>query len=174
MKSFSGYIQDDLELEAKLDIFAPNVSSLFNTLRKTSELAVLQPNLKGTSPMLPETMDIDFTTAKPNYIKTLLNFKKVVLVGDLEKCRTTIKTIKEIANTQRFYMITEALCLKFLEEFPIFEAERWERSKIEGKDIPILVVDTRDFVDCSSRVKVYIHTTNKADMKKYSLLGLAE
>ena len=36
MKSFSGYIQDDIEVEAKLDIFTPNMSSLFNTLRKTS------------------------------------------------------------------------------------------------------------------------------------------
>ena len=96
-------------------------------------------------------MDIDFATAKPSYIKTLLNFKKVVLIGDLQKCRSTIvKTIKEIANTQRFYIIAEASCQKFVQEFPIFEAERWEKGGFEGKDIPIMVVDTCDFVDCSS------------------------
>ena len=85
------------------------MSSLFNALRKTSDLVVLQPN--ATRPLLPCTMAIDFDSAKPNYIKTLLNFKKVVLIGHFQKYKDgIIKTIKSVANVSKFYCITESFC----------------------------------------------------------------
>ena len=36
MKSISGYIQDDIEVEEKSEIYSPSISSLFNTLRKSN------------------------------------------------------------------------------------------------------------------------------------------
>jgi hypothetical protein len=38
--------------------------------------------------------------------------------------------------------------------------------------VPILVIDSRDLVDCSEKVKIYIHSANKMDMKKYKLIGV--
>jgi hypothetical protein len=120
-RSFSGYVQDDTEIEAKSEIFNPSLSSLFNTMRKTSELVVLQPGAKSEKPLLPGTMHIDFEGAKPNYVKTLLNFKKVVLIGEFQEYKeTVIKTIKQTANVSRFYLVNPRYCQLFLKEFPIF------------------------------------------------------
>ena len=97
--------------------------------------------------MLSSTMAIDFETAKPNYIKTLLNFKKVVLIGPFQQLKSTvIKTIKDVANVSRLYVINEGFCQNFLQEFPAFKADNWDSHKLEAKDLPILVIDTRDLV----------------------------
>ena len=97
--------------------------------------------------MLSSTMAIDFQTAKPNYIKTLLNFKKVVLIGPFQQYKSTIiKTIKDVANVSRLYVINESFCQNFVQEFPAFKADNWDSNKLEAKDLPILVIDTRDLV----------------------------
>jgi hypothetical protein len=37
-----------------------------------------------------------------------------------------------------------------------------------------MVIDSRDFVDCSDQVKLYIHSASRKDMKKYNLLGISK
>jgi len=57
--------------------------------------------------MLPGTMEIDFEHSKHTHVKTLLNFKKIVLVGHYQTLKTTvIRSIKQIANPKKIYVIS--------------------------------------------------------------------
>jgi len=84
-KTSNSYFHEELEVEFKTDIFAPNHSSFFNTLRKPSELVVLHPDNKSNNQIFANTLAINFETAKPNHLKTLLNFKKLVLIGTYQQ-----------------------------------------------------------------------------------------
>lgn len=132
---------------------------------------VIEPEAKG-SPMLPNTMEIDFEHGKHTYIKTLLNFKKIVLIGHYQTLKTTmIRAIKQIANPKRIYIISESYCELFLQEFPIFRSKNWSEN-IVTSDIPILTIDTRDFNNCSSKDRVFIHSCDKANKQRYEQIGV--
>ena len=83
---------------------------MFNLLRKTSDFVAIEPGARG-NPMLPNTMEIDFEHGKHTHIKTLLNFKKIVVVGHYQNLKTTvIRSIKQIANPKKIYTITDSYC----------------------------------------------------------------
>lgn len=80
---YAAYFQSDLELHERSEIYKPLPTSLFNTLRKPAECAIVA----GSTTSINEDMDIlriDFKNATPNSLKTLLNFKKVVYIGSKE------------------------------------------------------------------------------------------
>lgn len=154
----------------------PQYTSFFNTLRKTSDLVVLQPSLAVDRVLLTNTLSIDFQTATPNNLKMLLNFKKIVLIGDFNTLKeTVVKSIKTNTSPSRFYVVSENFCNSFLKDYPIFNREKWEKDQLVTSKVPIFVMDSKEFVNASEpRVKIFIHSVTKKDQKIYDQMGVRD
>lgn len=87
---------------------------------------MLQPGAEGGKSLLANTVAIDYEASKINQLKMLLNFKKIVLVGEYTSLKSSIiKTIKASTSPSRFYMVMDVACRYFLAEYPIFTADNW-------------------------------------------------
>jgi hypothetical protein len=87
---------------------------------------VLQPSAQSGQALLANTLSINYESATANQLKMLLNFKKVVFIGDYTAFKsTTIKTIKASTSVSRFYVIPEVFCRQFLAEYSIFTKQNW-------------------------------------------------
>jgi hypothetical protein len=51
---------EDQEIETKSDVYKPLNTTVYNLLRKINDLVILQPNLTSSSPILMDTININF------------------------------------------------------------------------------------------------------------------
>jgi hypothetical protein len=79
--SYASYFSSDLILFENPEVSKPLPTSLFNTLRRPAECVIVTGSTTSLSTEV-DIMCIDFKNATPNSLKTLLNFKKIVFIGE--------------------------------------------------------------------------------------------
>ena len=144
-------------------------------MRRPNDSSVLQPS--SPDPILANTLSIDLENDKLHNIKTLLNFKKVVVVGKYKQLRETVlKLIKEKSNPARIWLIDEEELKKFLESYPMFSRSYWARSRVESKQLPVLLMDSDDIVEDNrpgNRLRIFAHPSTSMN-QLYTEMGITD
>ena len=105
-------------------------------------------------------------------IKSFVSHRRVILIGELNNYKDTLRQLTKVATCNRFYILNEEQCTNFLEEFPIFKAKNWENSRTVTNMLPIMVINTQELVGEYSPMKIYVHASNKIDKKIYRECGI--
>lgn len=123
-----------------------------------------------------DLLRIDFANATPSSLKTLLNFKKIVYIGNKEGVdESYIKKVKEHVSFTKFYVVSEVIFKQFLHDYPIFTKNNWTQHEMVTNKLPLMLVDSKEFVHSTeTRIRLFIHASAKQDPKIYALLGIKE
>lgn len=147
---------------------------MFNTLRKTSDSVIITHNKSTIGDDLLDIISFDFETAAPSNLKTLLNFKKIIYIGNYDaQAESHFKKIKSHVSFNRLYVVSEAFIKEYLKEYPIFTKENWKKFDMVTNKLPLILIDSKEFVhNTDLRVKLFIHTVAKKDMAVYKMIGV--
>ena len=133
---------------------------------------MLQP--AALKPVFANTLQVDLENEKTSNLKTLLNFKKVVVVGGWRELRgSVLKSVREKTNPSKIYLVEDQQAEEFLKEYPMLGAQG---ERAESKQLPVLLLDSEDFAEANrpaSRLRIFAHPSAVMN-KVYSALGIKE